>query len=112
MASALNIFKTVTFAVTSSNTTIYTAPTGYAGIILMAQVTNITSTEGTVTFSTVDTSASTETELVKNFPVPGNDASSMITGKLVLEESDSIKIFANANNKFKVTLSVLESSNA
>jgi ABC-type cobalamin transport system ATPase subunit len=58
MASALNIFKTVTSEVTSSNTTIYTAPNGYTGIILMAQVTNITTTEGTVTVSTVDTSES------------------------------------------------------
>jgi ABC-type cobalamin transport system ATPase subunit len=112
MASALNIFKTVTSEVTSSNTTIYTAPNGYTGIILMAQVTNITTTEGTVTVSTVDTSESAETELVKNFAIPGNDASSVITGKLVLEETDAVKIFANANNKFKVTLSVLESSNA
>lgn len=110
--AALNVFKTVTHDVTDTNTLVYTAPTGYTGIILMAQMANVTTSEGTVTFSTVDTSESTETELVKDFPIPGNDSSSLITGKLVLEQSDSVKVFANVNGKFKLTLSVLESSNA
>lgn len=110
--AALNVFKTVTHDVTDTNTLVYTAPTGYTGIILMAQMANVTTSEGTVTFSTVDTSESTETELVKDFPIPGNDSSSLITGKLVLEQSDSVKVFANVSGKFKLTLSVLESSNA
>jgi len=36
----------------------------------------------------------------------------MVTGKMIVEEGDSIKVFASENNKFKITLSVLESLNA
>lgn len=112
MTSVLNRFKTVTIAVADNNQTVYTAPAGYTGIILMAHVANITTSAGTVTFSHYDTSATTETELVKNYPIPGNDAASMITGKLILEDGDSIKVVANANNTMKLTLSILESLNA
>lgn len=105
----LNIFKTVTYAVTTTNDVIYTAPTGYTGIILMAHIANISSTPATVTFAT-DNGVS-ETELLKDFAIPGNDASAGVTGKLILETGNSVKIQASANNKFKVTLSVLESAN-
>lgn len=112
MATPLNVFKTVTYAITNSNATVYTAPTGFTGIILMAQVTNVTGTDATVTFSHYDTSAVTETELVKDFSIPGNDAAGMLTGKLVLETGDSVKAVASANSTLKITLSVLESLNA
>ena len=109
MAIALNIFKTVTFNVTTASQIVYTAPTLYSGIILMAQITNITNTSGSVTFSTLV--GSTETELLKDFGIPGNDAASGVVGKLVLESGSSIKISGSANGKFKITLSVLESFN-
>jgi len=112
MATPINVFKTVTAEVTTSNETIYTAPAGNTGIILMAQVANITSTSGEVTFIHFDSATNTDTELLKSFPIPGNDAASLITGKLIVEAGDSVKIFASANNKFKITLSVLESLNA
>jgi hypothetical protein len=107
--SALNIFKTVTLDVTTSNQIIYTAPALYSGIILMAQITNITNTAGSVTLSTL--AGTTETELLKDFSIPGNDAASGVVGKLVIESGNSIKILANANDKFKITLSILESAN-
>lgn len=112
MASPLNIFKTVTRTLTNSNQVIYTAPTGFTGIILMAQISNVTSTAETVTFSHFDTSESLETELVKDFPIPGNDAASVITGKLVLEDGDSVVSIASSSNSLKVVLSILESLNA
>jgi hypothetical protein len=107
--AALNIFKTVTLNVTTTNQVIYTAPALYSGIILMAQITNISNTSGTVTFSTLV--GATETELLKEFGIPGNDAASGVVGKLVLESGSSVKILGSANNKFKITLSVLESAN-
>lgn len=112
MATPLNIFKTKTYSITTVNTVVYTAPVGFTGIILMAQVANITGTDATVTFSHYDTSATTETELVKDFTIPGSDAGSLLTGKLVLEAGDSIKTSASANTTLKLTLSVLESLNA
>lgn len=112
MATPLNVFKTVTKDVTTSNDVIYTAPADNTGIVLMAQAANITSSAANITFSHYDTSATTETELVKNLDIPGNDATSLITGKMVIEEGDSIKVQASANSTFKLTLSILESLNA
>ena len=107
--SALNVFKTVAAEITTTPTVIYTAPSDKSSIILMAQVANITSTAGTVTFAHVN--GSTETELLKDFGIPGNDAAAATTGKLVLEQGHSVKVSGSANNKFKVTLSILETSN-
>lgn len=112
MASPLNVFKTVTGEITSSDTLLYTAPTGFTGIILMAQVSNVTSSDASVTFSHVDSSDITRTELAKDFVIPGNDAASLITGKLVLEEGASIEVGGSPSNYLKITLSVLESLNA
>lgn len=112
MAEALNVFKTVTEQVTTTDSVIYTAPTDYTGIVLMAQVSNIGASNADVTFSHFDTSASSQTELLKNFTIPPNDAASMITGKLVLETGDSVKVQASTNGALKVTLSILESKNA
>jgi hypothetical protein len=42
MALALNVFKTVTSIVsTEVQTEVYTAPVGYTGVVLLAQVANI-----------------------------------------------------------------------
>lgn len=107
--AALNVFKTTTATVTTTNSTVYTAPASYTGIILMAQITNITGTTATITMTHVN--GATETELLKNFSVPGNDSVSALTGKLVLQTGHSLKIVASANTTFKIVLSVLESAN-
>ena len=113
MATPLNVFKTVTYDVTNTNTVVYTAPTGFTGIVLMAQAANVagTSTES-ISFSHYDTSATVETELLKDFVIPAADAASLLTGKLILEDGDSVKAVASANSTFKLTLSILESLNA
>ena len=105
----LNAFKTVTALLTSSMTDIYTAPAGVSSIILTAQIANITTTSGTVTFAHVN--GSVITELIKDYAIPGNDAASATTGKLVLEAGQKIRAAANTNNKMKLTLSILESAN-
>lgn len=112
MATPLNVFKTITATLTTNNEVLYTAPTGFTGIILMAQITNITGTGVTTTFSHFRTSGAVETELVKDFEVAPNDAINAITGKLILEDGDSVKGSASGNSTLKVTLSVLESLNA
>jgi hypothetical protein len=111
MASALNVFKTVTSELTTSDVEIYKAPTGFTGIILMAQVANVSSTDSGVTFSHVDGN-SISTELVKDFLIPPNDASSVVTGKLILEDGSSVTAKASEGNTLKITLSILESLNA
>lgn len=110
MALALNVFRTVTAEFTTSSTTVYTSPAAYTGIVLLAQIANVTSTSGTVTVSVTDP-GSTTTELLKDFSIPGNDSASAISGKLVIQTGCELKISANANSKFKLTLSILESAN-
>jgi hypothetical protein len=107
--SDLNIFKTETATLTTGGATIYTAPVGYSAIILMAQISNVTGGTVNATFSVFD--GATTTELIKDFGIPGNDAASATTGKLVLETGTSIVASASANSSLKLVLSVLESKN-
>jgi hypothetical protein len=110
MAFGLNVFKTVTFDLTTIATEIYTTPALYSAIVLSAQITNITATTAAVTMLVVATD-STETELVKDFEIPPYDASSALVGKLVLEDGYALEISANTNSALKITLSILESKN-
>jgi hypothetical protein len=109
MSLPLNVFKTKTADLTIYDTDIYTAPTGKSSILLLAQISNITNTTGNVTVS--HKYSGTTTELVKEFYIPGNDSASALTGKLVLEEGHKLSVSASSNNKFKITLSILESVN-
>ena len=110
MALALNRFKTYTKVLTTSDQTVYTAPTGYTGIILYAHVTNYGASSTTLTMSHIR--SSTTTEIIKGASVPSADAYIPLDGKLVLETSDSIQASAVANTTLKVLLSVLETANA
>ena len=108
MALALNRFKTFTKELTTVSQTIYTAPTGYTGIILYAHITNYAASGTTVTMSHVR--SSTTTEIIKGANVPVNDAFVPMDGKLVLETNDSIQISAGANSTLKCILSILETA--
>ena len=110
MALALNRFKTYTKQLTTSGQTIYTAPTGYTGIILYAHVTNYGASATTVTMSHVR--SSTTTQIINAANVPVNDAYIPLDGKLVLETSDYVTALAGANSTLKILLSVLETANA
>lgn len=110
MALALNIFKTVTQVVPTSSVGIYTAPVGYAGVVLLAQVANTGSQTETVTFShqrSISGIAVT-TEIVKDFPIPANDTASFLNGKLVLESNDVLVISGSSSSELKFTGSILE----
>ena len=110
MALALNVYKTVTQVIPTSTVGIYTAPVGYAGVVLLAQIANIGSETYTVTVSherSVSGTAVT-TEIVKNFAVPANDSVSIISGKLILESNDIIKVSGNNGYNLKFIGSILE----
>lgn len=107
MATPINTFRTVTANLTTNTETLYTAPAITSTIILMAQVTNIGGTTEDVTAYHYDGS-SVSTELVKEFPVPINDAVGVLTGKLILMPGQSFTASASANSALKITLSLLE----
>jgi len=110
MPLALNVFRTQTAELTTTSTTVYTAPASYTGIVLLAQIANVSGTSGTVTVIVTNT-ASTATELLKDFAIAANDSISAVSGKLVVESGCEIKVSADANSKYKITLSILESAN-
>ena len=106
---ALNRFQTVTLEVSTSEQTVYTAPTGYTAIVLYAHIANYGSDPSTVTMK--HSRSSTEPEIIKNANVPVADAFVPMSGKLVLETSDSLKIQSSVNSTLKVIVSILETAN-
>lgn len=123
----LNTFKTKTAVVgTSTGTaaTVYTAPVGTTAIILMAQISNVTTASTAVSFihhrnrrvladaqGNGAQAPNVDSFLVKDFEIPPNDAGSVLSGKLIIEELDSIRAIAGNPNSLQLVLSILESAN-
>lgn len=106
---AVNIFRNICADLTTTGEFLYEPPVGYSGIVLSAQVSNITSS--TETFSFYIEKSSTLFSLVTDFEVPGNDAATAIIGKLVLTQGDRIFVTAGSNGTLQLVLSLLESQN-
>lgn len=106
---AINVFKSITHSLTTDTVEIYTAPEGFSGIVLMAQVTNVTAVTETVTMSLIDNSV--ETFLAYEYGVPGRDAAGVLTGKLVLESGQSVAVSSSSNGTLQMVMSILESQN-
>ena len=122
----LNKFLTKT-AVLSTNTTasVYTSPIGVTSIVLMAQVANLTTSTQYVTFEhyrykTVLPDAQgfggqaglTPSVLVKEYAIPANDAGNPVSGKLIIEELDSIRAYANTTGTLQLVMSILQTANS
>lgn len=106
MASPLNTFRSVATNITTVPADIYTCPAETTAIVLLAQATNISAADsGNITFYS---SINGNTELAKDFTIPVGDAAGLLSGKLVIEEGESIGCYANANSVLKLTLSILE----
>jgi len=110
MATALNVFKTITANITTNSNVIYTAPALKTSIILSLQVTNISQSTANTTFfhSTVGNQL---VELCKDFDIPTKDSASVLTGKLVLETGQKIVAKAGANAALRLVMSLLETAN-
>lgn len=113
MALALNVFQTITAVVSTSPTEIYTAPVGYTGVVLLAQVANIGSNSQHITFSHQRSvvGVAVTTEMLKNYPIPANDTANMLSGKLVLESGDKLVLSGSNGTDLKFIASVLETLN-
>lgn len=112
MATALNVFRTVTADLTTEDTVLYTAPSRKTSIFLSVQATNITNNIVQVNFYHGST-ANVKTALAKNFKVPSGDSMAVISAgaKLVLETGQKVYSSASANNSVQLVMSVLESAN-
>jgi hypothetical protein len=113
MPLPLNIYQTVTQVVGVNTVGIYTAPVGYSGIVLLAQAANVGNDTQTVSFSHRRSVAgiAVTTEIVKDLPIPANDSTNLLFGKLILETGDSIQIRSDSATNVKFIASILETLN-
>jgi hypothetical protein len=113
MALALNVFRTITNVVSTEPVGIYTAPIGYTGVLLLAQASNVGENSNDISAAHVRTRAgvAVTTELFNEFPIPANDSVNLLTGKLVLEQGDTLQVFGSTDTDVKFIVSVLETLN-
>jgi len=122
----LNKFLTKTALLSTSTTaTVYTAPIGVTAIVLMAQVANLDTNPHAVTFvhhryKTILPDAqgfggqpgNTDSMLVSQYAIPPNDAGTPLSGKLIIEELDSIRAYADTTGTMQLVLSILQTANS
>ena len=106
MALALNVFKTITQVAPTSPVGIYTASTGYAGVVLLAQAANVGNNPQTVSLSHKRDSITTE--IIKTLPIEASDTANLLSGKLVCEAGDIILLSESNANDIKFLISILE----
>jgi hypothetical protein len=113
MALALNVFQTVTSVVSTSPVGVYTAPVGYTGVVLLAQVANIGATSQDVSLSHQRSivGVAVTTEMLKQYPIAGNDTVNLLSGKLVLESGDTLVLYGSDETNLKFVGSILETLN-
>lgn len=107
MALPLNRYKTV-FSTTLSagaDTTVYTAPVGYNAVLLAINACNTSGTQKSVTVQ-YNRSGGT-VDLIRDFAIPGNDTADLTTGKIIVEQNDSL-IARATDNTLHITISILE----
>ena len=109
MPAVLNAFKTVTVNVTTAIGNVYTCPSGYCAVVLLAQVSNLTGNTITVS-GNIYQLAGNNVALVRDAALPSNDAINLVGGRLILQTGDSFAVGASANSASQLTLSVLETS--
>lgn len=112
-AVALNTFKTIRHLVTDSTVGIYTAPIGVASIVLYAQATHVTNNEQIYFVNFAHARPSDDPidfEIIKDGPVLPNDALNLLTGRLVLETNDELRVSGNTTGNVKVVVSILETA--
>ena len=109
MAIAINVFKTVTANVSTVSSEIYTAPSGYTAVVLLAHVSNVGN--NTVNITSNHVRSGVETNIITNAPLPANDAMTLMSGKMILQTGDRMNIRASANAAAQIVLSILETAN-
>ena len=80
-------------------------------VVLLAQVSNIDPVNPIQVSATLLRGSNT-TSIIKNTYVPINDATSLLSGKLILQTGDSFVVSATSNNSGQLLLSYLETANA
>lgn len=98
MALPLTSFQTVAQDVPGTLTLVYTAPTGYNSIVLLAQAVNTDPADQT--FSMYHRRGGTDTPVVYDYTIPTSEVliASGSSGRLVLEQGDQLLIQGSSTN--------------
>lgn len=112
--------------VQSGTSTVYTAPIGVTSIILMAQVSNVTTQTQFVSLvhhrnrpvlsdaqGNGAQAGNVDSFLVKEFAIPAGDAGSLLSGKLIVESLDSVRAVVSGatSGTCQLVMSILETAN-
>ena len=93
---------------TTSVTTLYTVPSATTSIIKSILVSEDSGNADTITVTITDTSSNVFS-LFKTKSISANGTTELLSGPLVLEESEILKVTAATANRLHVILSALES---
>ena len=91
----------------TSATTLYTVPTATTAVIKSILVSEDSGNADTITVTITDT-ASAIFSLFKTKSISANGTTELLTGPLVVEESEVVKVTAATANRLHVVLSALE----
>ena len=92
---------------TTSATTLYTVPSATTSVIKSILVSEDSGNADTITVTITDT-ASAVFNLFKTKSISANGTTELLTGPLVVEESEVVKVTAATANRLHVVLSALE----
>ena len=92
---------------TTSVTTLYTVPSATTGVIKSILVSEDSGNADTITVTITDTSDNVFS-LFKTKSISANATAELLTGPLVLQESEVLKVTAATANRLHVVLSALE----
>lgn len=106
MPAALNNFKTTLANLTTTTTSVYTPPLGYATVVLLAQISN--NGDSTIQISAGVYRAGNYTALVTDASIPINDSYSVLSGRLILNYGDQLRLTSSDDTSAQLTLSYLE----
>mgnify|MGYP003642691189 FL=1 len=103
-----NSFRNKKVDLTSTSvTTLYTVPSATTGVIKSILVSEDSGNADTITVTITDTSDAVFS-LFKTKSISANATTELLTGPLVLEESEVLKVTAATANRLHVVASVLE----
>tara|TARA_A200000159_G_scaffold164256_1_gene193212 strand:+ start:1841 stop:2185 length:345 start_codon:yes stop_codon:yes gene_type:complete len=114
MALALNVFQTIAQVVQNVEDEVYTAPVGYTGVVLLAQVTNTGAQSHDITLihrRDIGGGTEVDTPMLQAYPIPASDTLNMLSGKLVLESGDKLVMFSSDPSEVHTVISILETLN-
>ena len=106
-----NTFKSITKTggATAANTdiTVYTVPASTTTIIIGLTISNLINTSITVDVK-LENADGDNIHIGKNLPIPSGSALNALTGKVVMETGDILKVQSDTTNSADIALSIME----